>query len=222
MKIINYKDEGSSEAKTGLILRELEHLVCKYVYLVPNGWRFIIKMQVNGEAEPYYYLDVQSDKGGGDYAEAKMSTLELFPDRAATGGDSIRDLVNMIASQERTDNDWVKRIFERENVDQLTDETWEWLRDEVKITPCYGGIRIPYKDQIIGESEITDETGEIRIAFSGASQEQDIFFALGVFNALNDSFVRLYPNTQGWLNLSELEEIPAIKFWLDIFQINEA
>lgn len=79
-----------------------------------------------------------------------------------------------------------------------------------------------YEDLIVKDDRITTEKGEIRIAFSGASQEQDLFFALSIFEALNNSFVSLYPNTHGWLNLRKLEEISAVKFWLDLLSIKEA
>jgi len=220
MKIITYKTEGNSDAKTGVILRTLEHLVCKYAYLVPDGWRFILKMQVAGETKPYYHLDVQSKDGGGDYARAKMSTLEKFPKRAATGGDTLSNLLKAISMLDYTD--YYKQISELESIDLLTENMWVWLRDEVEFAPCYGGIRIPYEDLIVEGDEISTEIGEIRIAFSGASQEQDIFFALNIFRALNDSFVEIYPNTQGRLDLSKLEKVPAVKFWLDLLGIREA
>lgn len=220
MKIITYKTEGNSDAKTGVILRKLEQLVCKYAYLVPNGWRLILKMQANGDAEPYYYIDIQSNNGGGDYAEAKMSTLERFPKRAATGDDRLNDLLIILRSW--NDTNQYKQISNLESIDMLTEDMWLWLRNEVGFAPCYGGIRIPYENMIVDGDKISNESGEIRIAFSGASAEQDLFFALMVFRALNNSFVKLYSNTQGWLNLRELQEIPAVKLWLDLLEIEEA
>lgn len=222
MKIITYSNraESNSEAKTGVILRKLEQLVRKYSYLVPNGWRLILKMQATGDAKPYYHIDVQSDNGGGSYAEAKMSTLERFPERAATGGDSLRELLEALEDWSHTVR--YKKISALESIDLLTEDMWLWLRDKVGFAPCYGGIRIPYEDKIVEGNEISDESGEIRIAFSGASAEQDLFFALMIFRALNDSFVKLYPNTQGWLNLRKLQEVPAVKLWLDLLEIEEA
>lgn len=220
MKIITYKTEGNSDAKTGVILRKLEQLVCKYAYLVPNGWRLILKMQVTGDVEPYYHIDVQGEKGGGNYAEAKMSTLERFPERAATGDDSLHELLEVLKDWNGTGR--YEHISALESIDLLTEDMWLWLRDEVGFAPCYGGIRIPYEDIIVEENRISNESGEIRITFSGASAEQDLFFALMVFRVLNDSFVKLYPNTQGWLNLRKLQEVPVVKFWLDLLEIEEA
>lgn len=214
--------EENADAKTGGILRTIEHLVCKYKYLLPGGWRCIVKMQVAGDAEPFYELDVESNRGGGLYAPAKMSTLEMFPERAATGGDDIRSLSKMLADLGQNGTPWAREIRRLEDVSQMTEVMWIWLRDEMGIAPCYGGLRAPYEDMVVEGSEITTETGEIRIAFSGATEEQDVFFALFILRELNASFVNLYPNVQGWINLRGLAEIPAIRFWLDLLEIEEA
>lgn len=222
MKILTYETENEADEKTTTILREIKYLTRKYEYLVPDGWRLILKMQIEGENEPYYHLDVRSKRGGGDYAEAKMATLESFPSYGATGGINMEQLLSMLEAKDLDHRTRIcELISERSEVDQMTDEEWLFLRDN-GIAPCYGGILIPYEDTIIEDDEIANEFGEIRIAFSGASQEQDLFFALGVFKALNDAFLTLYPNTQGWLNLHKLRQIPAVKFWLDLLDIREA
>lgn len=228
MKVLNYvapdADDPTSKTneKTGIVLRELERLVCKYDYLVPNGWRFILEMVSDGEV--YWGIDIQSNKGGGAYAEAKMETLKKFPTYAATGDIPLREIVGHFLRNVRlVPSDGIADALKYylDDSDMLSESQWEGLCSS-GYAPCHGGIRIPYEDLIVEESEITTETGEIRLAFSGASQEQDIFFALAVFRALNDSFVTLYPNTQGWLNLRRLQEIPEVKFWLDLLQIKEA
>ena len=222
MKILNYTTESNADEKTGVFLRRLERLVCNFAYLVPNGWRCIAKMQAEGDETPFWSIDVQGNRGGGDYAEAKMNTLELFPDRAATGGESVSDLMQMLEKLDQNTTGIAKLIKGLGDLGQMTKEMYEWVRDGAGIAPYYGGIRIPYEDLIVDGDEIKNESGEIRISFSGASEEQDLFFALSVFKAMNDSFVELYPNTQGWLNLRGLEKIPAIKLWIDLLGVKEA
>lgn len=69
---------------------------------------------------------------------------------------------------------------------------------------------------------VSDESGEIRIAFSGASEEQDLFFALMIFRELNDSFAKIYPNTQGSLDLSGLQAISAVNLYINLLGIKGA
>ncbi|MCL2002019.1 hypothetical protein FWG76_01280 [Candidatus Saccharibacteria bacterium] len=221
MKILTYTTESNADAKTGVFLRRLERLVCNFAYLVPNGWRCIAKMQATGDESPFWHIDVQGNKGGGSFAEAKMQTLEFFPKKAATGEKDILELIRMCESRGANDS-FLSLIKNLASPDNITREKHEFIRDNFGITSFYGGVRIPYEDLIVEGDKINSETGEIRISFSGASAEQDLFFALSAFKAINDSFVELYPNTQGWLNLRSLETIPAIKLWLDILGIKEA
>ncbi len=223
MKILHYigDDFGSCDSKTGSVLRVLEECVCKYAYLVPRGWRFILKAQVIGDVEPYYHLDVQSNRGGGSYAEAKMSTLELFSEKAATGGDDIQTVIEM-CEKRGANVSFLSLIKNLSAISNMTREKSDFMRDQYGIASMWGGVRIPYEDLIVDGNKITTETGEIRIAFSGASQEQDLFFALTIFKALQATFVELYPNIQGWFNLRKLEEIPTVKLWLDLIGIKEA
>ena len=220
MNILKFVTKDDSDKKTGVILRKLDQMVNDYSYLVPDGWRFILKMHDASEEEPYYHIDIQSNKGGGDYAEAKMFTLEMFG-KAATGGETIEQLREMIDTVGLGDSEVYSEMLDVENVDQLSDECWVLLRDVYNIAPCYGGIRIPYSDLIVEGNNILKENGEIRLAFSGASQEQDLFFALIIFRALKDSFIELYPNIRGWFDLGELKKVPPARMWLDIMGITE-
>lgn len=225
MKILSYnhKDDPKSDEKTGVILRKLEQLVCEYDYLVPGGWRFILKMQATGDAEPYYHIDIQSNNGGGSFAEAKMETLEMFTDHAASGllgYEEIRDIIINCDGSE--DEQELLECIRIKGVESMNRAQHERLRDKYGLTVFLGGIRIPYKDLIVEGDKISNESGEIRIAFSGASAEQDLFFALMVFRALNNSFVELYPNTQGWLDLRKLKEVQAANLWINLLDIREA
>ena len=228
MKTLNYtaphaNDPASkTNEKAGVILRELERLVCQYDYLVPNGWRFILEMVSDGEV--YWGIDIQGNKGGGTYAEAKMETLKKFPNYDATGDIPLREILgHFLRNAKLVPSDGVADALRcyPDDSDMLSESQWEDLRSN-GYAPCHGGIRIPYEDMIADGTEITTETGEIRFAFSGASEEQDVFFALSVFKALNKAFLTLYPNTQGWLDLRKLRAIPEVQFWLDRLEISEA
>ncbi len=219
MKVISYKTESDSDPKTALILRKLEQLVRRHAYITAKGWRFILKMQGHGDLGLFYHIDIQSDKDGGSYAEAKMSTIERFPECAATGEVSFSDVLRMLKPW--SDAEEYQQIIKLENINLLTEDMIIWLRDEVGFTSYQGGIRIPYKAKVIDGCDISEETGEICIAFSGASEEQDLFFALMVFREIQDSFAKLYPDTQIWFDLGGLQKIPAIKFWLDLLGIEE-
>jgi hypothetical protein len=226
MNVLTYKTESNSDEKTGVILRTLERLICEYKYVVPNGWRFIMKMRTTDSTEPYYHLDVQSNRGGGSFAEVKMVTLESH-DIASTGSIDLLRLVEIIEEGYSSDScdvcqEILGEVRKLENASQMSKQLAEKIRDTCNVTPFHGGIRIPYEDLIINGNETSKETGEILLSFSGASQEQDIFFALSVFRAMNEAFPVLYPNTQGWLNLRELEKIPVVKFWLNALGIEEA
>ena len=82
---LNIHIENNSKLST-VMLRNIERLVCAYDASVADGWRAIIEMQCNGEDHPYFLLDVQSNRGGGNYAEVKMAMLKRFGDLAATVG----------------------------------------------------------------------------------------------------------------------------------------
>jgi hypothetical protein len=219
MKIISFITEDNSDAKTGIFLRKLQGLVYNYEYLVPNGWRCVAKMQKYGTGSPYWRIDVQGNKGGGPFAEAKLHTLETFPQLAASGALTFTMIKDYFKAQ-----GGVPAYAEGlpDNMDKITDLQRDQLRDNAKLTVYHGGIRIPYEAFIVNGSNITSENGEICIAFSGASQEQDIFLALAIFKELQQSFITLYPNVQGSYNLRELAKIPAVRFWLDLLQLMEA
>jgi hypothetical protein len=219
MKIVSFMTGANSDGKTGIFLRKLEELVCNYAYLIPNGWRCIAKMQKNGDESPIWRIDVQGNKGGGPYAEAKLHTLETFPELAASGM-----LTTAMIKDYFKAHGGLPAYAEGlpDNVDKLTDLQREQLRDNAKLTLYHGGIRVPYEALIVNGSNISTEIGEICISFSGASQEQDIFFALAIFRELQQSFITLYPNVQGWCDLQELAKIPAVKIRHEIQKIMEA
>ena len=73
MKVLNFLSECTPEVNTP-ILRAVEEVVCEYREFLPNGWRVIIEMIRRETQETYYYLDLQSNKGGGDLAQIRASS----------------------------------------------------------------------------------------------------------------------------------------------------
>lgn len=245
MKTLNYKIAREHLSENGRmklqeaaaqILRMLEHDVCAFDYVLPDGWRCIVKVIDNTPFvadNPSYmellYLDVQSNRGGGTYAEAKMNSMEQYTEfSSATQPIGVVRLMDLAV----TDGEQCDTFQPVASVDALSDETWEWLRDK-GIAPCYGGITIPYECLVSmpagggcnhGEIhyEMKKKTGIIRIAFSGASQEQDLFFALSVLRMMIEKADDIFSTAQAWFNLRGLEEIPAIKMWLQLLGIKEA
>ena len=221
------------------IMRLIELLVCKYRSNLPNGWRTIIKFQRNGEEKPYYHLDLQSNKGGGEYALLKMQMLELFPEIALTGNSTPVELREMITSLEGrglAPHDALKAP--RKSLEVCCDATdlsevyWEKLA-KYGLTHWHGGIRTPYdilvtehqpatKDNPNPTQDVIDKRGEIRIAFSGAKEWQDVFFALKIFQGIQVILNELWSADQIWYNLRGLNDDPIASFWLTNLKIEEA
>lgn len=248
MKTLNYKIAREHLSENGRmklqevaaqILRMLEHDVCAFDYVLPDGWRCIVKVIDNTPIvadNPSYmellYLDVQSNRGGGTYAEAKMNSMEkikIFASAsrpAKTGGELQFALVEAKVKEDEI------HYIDYGRLETVSNSTWNWMRDQ-GVAPWYGGITVPYECLVSmpagggcnhGEIhyEMKKKTGMIRIAFSGASQEQDLFFALSVLRIMTEKADDIFSTAQAWFNLRGLEEIPAIKMWLQLLGIKEA
>lgn len=66
------------------------------------------------------------------------------------------------------------------------------------------------------------KTGVIRIAFSGASQEQDLFFAVSVLRMIIEKAEDNFPTARVKFDLNGLKEFPAIRMWLQLLGVEEA
>jgi hypothetical protein len=219
MKILAFKTEGPGpEAQTAAFLRKLAELAQGYAYLVPRGWRCMAKIQICAAEAPNWSIDVQSENDGGPYALAKMNTLEAFPELAASGALTAAMVRDYFAARGGLPP-YAAEL--PDDSGELTNWQREQLRDEAKLTLYHGGLRVPHEALIVNGGRISTASGEILLSFSGASQEQDIFFALAIFKELQQSFTSLYPNVQGWWNLRELAKIPGVRFWLDLLQVKE-
>lgn len=225
MKVLKSRTEGCtcSDILMASLIRELERLVCEFDDLVPAGWRCILEVQRAGSDVPLYELDVQSNRGGGTWAEAKMATLKKFPAMAATTKLEI-DAVLSALDQLGYGGDCptVKQIRNLEDVGQLTTAMWQWLLDTVQFTPCYGAVRVPFQGIYFEDGRASSEAGEVRIVFSGATGEQDVFFCISLLKVLIDGTNRVFRETQIWYNLQELARIPVVNFELKRVKIREA
>ncbi len=216
----NEKLISSYEEIMAAAMAQVEDSVCRYRYLLPRGWRCIIK--IKGADRTVAHLDLQSNQGGGSFAEVKMKTLEDWQ-IAATGCHNlgfIRELINRSPHREAERAQEILKVF---SLEELRKIHHEWLRDNFEYTNYYGGINV-YYDELSAKLSSADqpERGLIQIAFSGASQEQDTMFAVRVLWSIQEAMVRTLTRSQFWFNLRELEEIPNVKFWLDNFGIEEA
>lgn len=156
-----------------------------------------------------------------------MQTLKEAPLlKFATGGDDLQYVLQTIRNRILLAEScqMYQEISNLSQASELTRRQHEWLRDEVNYTNFYGAVRIPYEEIYVADSSSIGAMnckGEIRISFSGASQEQDVMFALRVLRGM-----QFYHCTQGdvqrWYNLHELRKIPNIKLWLDMLKIDEA
>lgn len=200
------------------IQRTTREVTSEYDFLVPRGWQMITKMKSGGET--FLHLHLIEGKGGS-YAEAKMATLENFPQMPYTGADGCGDLLDMLDQLNKNDPTVIAAISSVENPDQLTKAQKEWLRDECKIASMYGGIRMPYEFLINTDKESHTNEGEILIAFSGASQEQDAFFALWIFKAIQKALAKYQNNIQHSYDLSALRQNPVIHHWMKILHIHD-
>lgn len=193
-----------------------------YGYVLPDGWRLIAKLNstLGGKAEPLLHLDFQ-EKGGGTYAEAKMRTLEAWSGLINTGGDTcdqararMEQLENIYHVYDVPELNVIRnRLAKLESVAQLNDAEAETLRDKLGYAPYYGGIRIRYDSTDLTAN--TEDIGELLIAFSGASQEQDLFFALFTFKRLRD-LLHEHTGVAYNFDLKPLRHVPTANLWLDI------
>ncbi len=204
-------------------LNALERSIEAYHYLLPRGWRLIIEHESGDER---LVLDLQSDKGGGSFAKVKMRTLkEMTPKKYATGGDDLEYILQTIRSRLplAEECEMYQEICALAEAGNLTRKQHEWLRDIVGYTNFCGAVRIPYERNFEIIKKATSEedyTGELRIAFSGASEEQDVMFTLRILREVQ--FLQCwYRRSLPYYGLQPLSKIPNIRLWLEELNIKE-
>lgn len=227
MKVLQYQPTKNPELNNPKlntqIMDSIEYSVCHYRSVLPDGWRCIVKMQDAKDQRPYYTLDLQSDHGGGDYAPIKMQMLEMFPNIAATGGSTLTEFCQFI--HEKVPSNVAQPILSKlERIDRLTElnqDYWTML-SHYGLTHWYGGIRIPYNILTTREQSVKNRQGEIRIAFSGAKEWEDTFFAFRTLRDIQKILKTLWPTDQIWYNLRHLKQDCHLGIWLNLLDIREA
>ncbi len=232
MKVRNYKSQCTPELNTR-VMRGIEHLVCDYRKILPNGWRCCIEFQRSDEDKPYYELDIESNQGGGSFAPVKMQMLRLCPTISATGNTALHLIIDGLQTakfESEDPNKWavidklLNHLTALHNTEDITDGVWEELK-LFGLTHWYGGIRIPYDIQVTKHDEdgqhVDETTGEIRITFSGAKEWQDLFFCFRIFQKLQVTLNSLWGKDQIWHNLRGFGD-PTVQFWVDALGIDEA
>lgn len=227
------------------ILRVLDHNTRTFDYVLPESWRCIVKivnaassipvMRSNPRYTELLHLDVHSRADGRwNYAEAQMNLMEKveYFAFATSPLKNAKMLRGVLADAEAIAKGDISDNIPLDNISNINDATWGWLRDQ-GIAPWYGGITVPYEcfvsmpagddcDHCKNRYRMKKELGMIRIAFDGASPEQNLFFALSVLKVMIQEADHNFPTARARFSLDELNKIPTIKMWLQLLGIKEA
>lgn len=236
MKVNNYKSQCSPELNAK-IMRSIERLVCDFRDELPNGWRCCVEFQRDEEYNPYYQLDIESNKGGGSFAPVKMRMLHLCPEINATGDTSLALLISTLREmQHGVDENAIEPLINHlsslHSAEDINFGVWTELKT-FGLTHWYGGIRVPYDVLVTehtdgpcasdeGGQDVRQTEGEIRITFSGAKEWQDTFFCFQIFRRIQTVLNNLWTKDQIWYNLRGFSDDPALSFWVKALEIQEA
>lgn len=224
MKIhVSYPGNYFEPEKVAKLNATIEQLMSgpNYGYLLPNGWRAIVRIDLpvahNNWEMDNLILDVQADEGGGSFAKVKMDTLEQYPKMIATGLLEFKDLSDLVLAAVQSNRIAREDMGIAADLIRYTDGTalsrmqHEWLRDKLDITNFMGGVRL----SIYGQESVLDsddesfrKKGEIRVAVSGATEWQDTYLALVIAQwTLNTFHYEIVPESR-----EKLLSIPSLCF----------
>ena len=210
------------------LLYTLGRLTEDHAYALSDGWRAIIKIQEADAAEPYFLIDAQSELGGGDFAETKMRMLELYPGMVASGLDVPEEFVKRLETSLDLFTEEQREAFTAlaDNIaavsrnEHLFGPLNETLRERLGVTTYRGAIRVPY-ELICGDENgvLGKHYGEIRIAFSGAKEWQDMFFVCQLLDAFQHYARSAWRADQLQLRLGALRQDSQYAMWLNLLKI---
>lgn len=198
----------------------------EYDFALPRGWRCIVEMetlpeQKSGEPSSLFHLDIQADKGGGSWAEAKIQTLKTrgyVVTRPMDGNELLNAIYDSGLQKTEMGQEICGDITDggKTSSDQLTEAQLKWLVDIENgpgIAPDFGGIQIRSRCHFFEDGKALAETDVIRVAFSGAKAWQDLMFDVFVLGHIMKHFNEL-PDESFEFDLEPLKQIPEPRFWL--------
>lgn len=237
MKILRHTDtfqnlQGinlSRERLVAHLLQAIDSMTSTYSFLVPNGWRTIIMISpddIHNTENIDYSLDVAADIGGGNYAMAKLSTLVSLG-VPYTGNVTLRQVeaaVEDLANNDSQIEHYKSRIAGRNYSDpnEFDDELAEWLRDQLIYAPYLGGIAVPMSITWLDDHHKANSTTvKLYIAFSGASQEQDVMFVTNLLKSFQEAFAAENDNVISIrYDIDPLKASPTNRLWLGLLNIS--
>lgn len=228
MKILGSRS-NQNEKLFAILMRELAGLVDDYTESLQDGWRLLVEMEDQDSAKSvgaFFNLDVQADQGGGDFAATKMNTLKLFPDMAGTGLDTPEGFADRVSNCGLLTGDQAqafaklrRKILLAPRSESLFGSINETLRQDCGLTTYRGGIRVPYTLISFTDGAAREVRGEIRIAFSGAKEWQDMCMACFVLRDLQQAIQKCWESVQVTYHLAGLQADQQYNMWLKLLGI---
>lgn len=232
MKVTYYQNDidpsGDQNSQSPLLLKIAE-LTDQYGMQLPDGWRNAIRIRKLEDDNPHnvFALDVESDIGGGEYANTKLSMLEQFPELYYTGEHNTVKFAILLDKRFAPDST-IGRLNQElraaRTTAQVNPTIWEELQRKYRVTHWYGGIRIPMRitnacwstNTRRGQESWDTHTDsyEILLAFSGAKEWMDVYIALQIFKELSHNLPGDRKHSRVSYSLTELYMDPLINFHL--------
>lgn len=199
--------------------QEMQKTIDFFSQSLKNGCQAIISLhdltiKAPGAKDQVFRLHYRSGNSGS-FAEVKWKTLEKYPTMAATGLWTLDEFLQEANHIRKTEDlpPMPKEIRKLKGASQLLKEHHVWFRDYVNITNYLGGLRTV----ITGPNQHY----ELRTAFSGASQEEDLFMAIRMMQ-ISNTIISDYHQVGLEPQLEALRQHPTINFQLQLashFQI---
>ena len=148
-----------------------------------------------------------------------MHTLDVIsPNLYHTGSDNMSRLINALPNMFLNENDeLLKEIAAFQHPASIPMSMHERLKKDHNLALMYGAIRIP----IIHHSCNEETFHEVRISFSGGSQEEDLITCFLIFRELQEALLNVYNDSYFTYILNPLKEDRHCYFNLKLFNLKE-
>lgn len=228
MTVNSYTATGCNPEVNAKILRAVQKIVNEFDDTITgtgsdwHEWSCCVEFWDDGADEPYYRLAAQRPKATClNGAETQLETLKMFPPLPMTGLLATESVIKTLKEQ---GHDSVILQFPG----AITGCYWDLpsdLRNQLErfysITNTPGGIRVPYKVLVTCSKDVLTEYGEIRVAFCGATEWQNMFYTFKVFGQIQKILKKLWKEDAISYDLSKLCEYGDAKFWMKLLKIRE-